>query len=223
MASDRADAVVRPAVRGARSGIPVEPVAADDVEGALDVLCDAFHDYPVMRFVLGTEREYEQRLRTLIRMFTLARVLRQEPLLGVRIDGVLRGVALVSNPAGPPAPAAFTELRERVWDELGAEARERYEVLTSAWSRFTVEGPQLHLNMLAVERPFQGQGISSALLHAVHAMAERIPDSIGVTLSTEARVNLRIYERFGYRIIGHAVITPRLESWGMLRPAQPSA
>jgi len=37
---------------------------ADDV---LSPLCEAFADYPVMRYVLGPDGDYRERLRTLVR------------------------------------------------------------------------------------------------------------------------------------------------------------
>ncbi len=44
---------------------------ADD---AVAVLCDAFHEYPVMRFVLGdSSQNYDRRLATLIGLFVAAR------------------------------------------------------------------------------------------------------------------------------------------------------
>src|SRR3954465_5397838 len=93
---------------------------ADD---AVAVLCDAFRDYPVMRYVLGRDGDYERRLCTLNDFFVAARVLRNEPGLGTHdSDGTLTAAALVSHSARA-APDTLAARRERVWAELGAAER----------------------------------------------------------------------------------------------------
>jgi hypothetical protein len=88
------------------------------------VLCDAFHDYPVMRYVLGPSNDYDRRLRTLIGVFVAARVLRQELVLGVHDErGSLAAVGLVTLPGERDAPEALLLRREAVWRELGAVER----------------------------------------------------------------------------------------------------
>jgi hypothetical protein len=52
---------------GSRSRVKIVPSA--QIEHAVTVLCDAFHDYPVMRYVLGPLVDYDYRLRTLIGFF----------------------------------------------------------------------------------------------------------------------------------------------------------
>ena len=103
-------------------------IPVDDPDEVVDVFCEAFRDYPVIRFVLGPERvDSERDLRTLIGLFVMARALRGEYLLGVRgPNAVLEAAATVSRP-GAPVPGAFVALREEVWSELGPEARARYE------------------------------------------------------------------------------------------------
>jgi hypothetical protein len=38
-----------------------------------------------------------------------------------------------------------------------------------------------------------------------------------VTLTTEDPVNVPLYQRFGYRILGHVEVGADLESWGFFR------
>ena len=59
----------------------VERLSSEDIQDIVDVLCDSFQEYPVMRFVLGSPADYEDRLRTLVHFFVMARVLRDEVLL----------------------------------------------------------------------------------------------------------------------------------------------
>ena len=181
------------------------------------VLCEAFAEYPVMRYVLGDQGDYLARLRTLIGFFHGARVLRGDAILGVSRGGELVGVALCSLP-DRVAPAEMAELRGRTWAELGADARERYDEFGRAWEPLGVAEPNIHVNMLAVPPRYQGQGLGRRLLEQVHLMSREREDSLGVTLTTESAANVPFYERQGYRVVGHRVVAPGLETWGFFRP-----
>ena len=196
----------------------------DDLPEVVDVLTESFLDYPVMRFILDPAApSYEPRLRTLVRFFAMARVLRKEALLGIGDRESLDGAALVSRPAGPASPPELGDLRERVWAELGGGARGRYEACGATWSRFEVEVPHIHLNMIGVRRRAQGTGLGRRLIEHVHLMSRDDSESQGVTLATEDPGNVPIYEHLGYRVTGHAIMAPGLESWGFFRPDGPLA
>lgn len=181
------------------------------------VLCEAFFDYPVMRYVLGGGGDYPARLRILIGFFHGNRVLRDDAILGASVDGELRGVALCSLP-DRVSPPEMEQLRERTWAELGADARARYDDCVRAWETVGVAEPNVHLNMLAVPPRYQGQGLGRALLDRVHELSRERPDSCGVTLTTENERNVALYQHVGYRIVGRRPIAPEIETWGMFRP-----
>ena len=182
-----------------------------------EALCEAFADYPVMRYVLGPGGGYADRLRTLIGFFVEARVLRGDPMFAVSSGPELTGVAICTLPGGSPPPE-LDAVRERTWAILGLEALERYEHCVRAWEPLAVVEPNLHLNMLGVPPRLQGRGIGRLLLERVHALSLELPDSRGVTLTTESAPNVALYQRFGYRIVGHRQIAPGLETWGFFRP-----
>ena len=69
----------------------VAQLSSANAEEVVSVFCDAFHDYPVMRQVLGPAARYDTRLRTLIGLFVSGRVFRSEPLLGIRDDARFGG------------------------------------------------------------------------------------------------------------------------------------
>jgi GNAT superfamily N-acetyltransferase len=190
----------------------------DDVPEVVRVLCDAFADYPVMRFILPETTGYRERLATLVNLFVMARVLREETLLGVPTPAGLGAAALVSDPAGPESPPAFAALRETVWKTLGPGPRERYEAFGRAWADFPVPEPHLHLNMIGVSSAHRGRGYARPLLEYVQEMSREHPTSQGVSLTTELPRNLALYEHFGYEVRRHVRIAPDLESWAMFRP-----
>lgn len=194
-------------------------LSPSDTAEVVDVLHESFFDYPVMRFVLGDERpEYDRHLRTLVNFFVMARVLRDETLLGIRADGSLVGVALVSRPGGPRPPQELYELRDAVWSELGSDAESRYTAFGDACAPFQLDAPHLHLNMIGVRRDAQGTGLSRTLIDAVQALSLTDPESAGVTLTTEDPRNVSLYEHFGYEIVGQATVSPMLTTWGFFRP-----
>ena len=188
-----------------------------DADIAVDVLCDAFHDYPVMRYVLGASPDYDQRLHTLVGFFVAARVLRDDPILAVHDDGRAVGVGIVTLPRERPVPKELVARREATWRELGAAERERYEAFGAAMKPFAVAGPHHHLNMLGVRRSHAGRGFARTLLEAVHALAEADRASCGVTLSTETENNVALYRHFGYRLLGRVHVAEGLESWAFFR------
>jgi GNAT superfamily N-acetyltransferase len=193
------------------------------MDQAVTVLCDAFYDYPVMRYVLGhSTPDYDSRLQTLIRFFASARVIREEPVLGAYDHhGNLGGVALITLPGEHPSPEALNNQREAVWAELGTPERQRYEAFSQACQQFTIQLPHHHLNMIGVRRSHAGRGLARDLLEAVQELAQADPQSCGVSLSTETRKNVPLYTHFGYRLLGHAKISNDLETWAFFLETVP--
>lgn len=202
----------------------VTTLSFDHVVEIVSVLADAFHDYPVMRHVLGPDvpgvgAPYNVRLHRLVQLFVSARAYRNEPLLGVRDDdGALVGAAVMTLPSSPEhPPPTFIALRESIWAELGADARARYDAYGSAAQFFTAMAPHHHLNMIGVRRAQQRLGLARELLDAVRRLANDDPQSSGVSLTTERPENVPLYEHFGYRVVGHARISAGVETWGLFR------
>lgn len=206
-----------------KAEVEIRRLPPAEVESVIDVLCEAFADYPVMRFVIGSGVEdYPRRLRRLVGFFVMARALRDEPLLAALRANEALGAATVSIPGGE-SPSALADLREEVWRRLGADARARYDACGDAWAPLGVEVPHIHLNMIGVRPGFRGLGLARRLLEAVQELSRATPGSQGVTLTTESPDNVAFYERAGYEVVGYARVAPELESWGMFRRNRPTA
>ena len=203
--------------------MPVTALAFDNVVEIVSVISDAFRDYPVMRWVAGADAPalgapYDVRLHRLVQLFVSARAYRNEPLMGVRDERrVLIAAAVMSFAPSADPPPTFIALRESIWAELGAEARGRADAYADASSFFGALGSHHHLNMIGVRRTHQGLGLGRELLGAVHKLADADPQSTGVSLTTELSENVKLYEHFGYRVVGHKRVGPGLETWGMFR------
>ena len=187
-----------------------------DLPDVVDVLCDAFRTYPVMRFVLDEEVPDPSRLRTLTHLFCSYRVHRDEPMWGVHVDGRLVATATVRL-EDRTTPPEMDALRDATWAELGAEARARYAAYGKATAPFEVDEPNIHLSMIGVRRDHQRRGLSRVLLDAVHRYSESSENSCGVTLATEEAANVGFYEHVGYSQVGYARVAEGLETWGFYR------
>jgi hypothetical protein len=206
----------------------IENLSADRVGDAAEVLADAFFDYPVMRYVIGeVGDDYPRRLRRLVEFFTVARFVRGDVVLGVRVKGRLVAVANINRPrlgATEPATAGdpLEPYRRKVWDELGAASRARYEEYGAVAARSPFPEPSFHLGMIGVRRVDTGDGHAGRLLERLHQMSGNHPESRGVSLATEMRRNLTLYEHFGYRVVSHDRVGD-FETWGLFRSEERAA
>ena len=80
--------------------VHVAVLGPEDTPAILDVFCDAFADYPVMRYVLGPNGHSPSRLRQLIGYFVLRRVRLGGPLFGARAAD---GTGLTKSAAAGPS------------------------------------------------------------------------------------------------------------------------
>lgn len=202
-------------------GPEVEALDAAAAADVVSVLCEAFSDDPVMRFVLNPPTRYAARLEKLVTFFVSARLLRDEVLLGVRSPRGLDAAALVSYPGARSSPPELAERREELWAELGDGALARYEAFGGAADPLTVSDPHIHLNMIGVRAAARGRGLGRAVLEAVHELSRRDATSSGVSLVTGRESNLALYRRFGYEVVGQADVDGAFTAWGCFRPDDP--
>jgi ribosomal protein S18 acetylase RimI-like enzyme len=189
----------------------------EDVPEIVDVLCDSFANYPVMRFVLNSETNYDHRLEVLINFFVMARVFHKETIFGIGDGADLLGVALTSNPSNSPDIAELKDLRDKVWSELGPESRSRYEKFSATSLQFKVNKPHIHLNMIGVKSEAQGRGFARKLMEQVRLLSISEPHSKGISLTTEDPEKVSFYQYMGYDLIGEAMVTDQLKTWGFFR------
>ena len=189
-----------------------------DRADAVEVLADAFHDYPVMRFVLrDAGHRYEEHLRALVGFFCDKRLARAWPLLGVRGEHGLVGVAGVDLPEAGPGPPAVRHASERIARNIGVRGWERLQRYETESDLDAAAESHVFLGIVGVAGAAQGQGVARLLLDTVHALSAQTAGSTGVCLNTEDRTNVEMYERFGYRVIGDRDVGD-LHTWCMFRP-----
>jgi GNAT superfamily N-acetyltransferase len=199
--------------------LEVKDLPPNRIDEVVDVLSDAFGNYPVMRFVIGQAgNRYAHCLRTLVHFFTAARFVRNDLVMGVTTDDdKIVAVANINRPGERGSPSSLDELREQVWHELGDTARSRYEAYGEATRKFVIEQPHYHLAMLGVRSSYAGQGLARRLLDALHEKSYRDRESRAVTLNTEDPRNIPLYQHFGYQVIGQARVSDELQTWAFYR------
>lgn len=206
---------------GRRIHLPVSTLPGTRAREAVETLADAFHDYPVMRYVIGNAGDdYDRRLDLLIGVFVGRRVAHGHPILAVEQESAVLGVATLTPPGehGNPASAEFEARRDALWRELGEDAKARMEALVAVWERLSIPGPQWHLNMLGVRGPHAGRGLGRILMDEVHRISREDPGSAGVSLSTELPSNVLLYQHCGYEVRHHERVSEDLETWVLFRP-----
>jgi GNAT superfamily N-acetyltransferase len=204
-------------------GGPIAAMTLHDLDrshkgAALDVLCGAFHHYPVTRYVIGEgDPEYGDKLRELIGFFVEGRLTRGVPLIGLYDSNDLLGVAVVSPPQEIPPPREFEVCQAQAERRLGREAMARFERYEKACEATDPGHVAHYLGMIAVRPDVQGRGLGRQVIDAVKARARSDPISTGVTLNTELASNLPFYEKLGFIKGSEADLGP-LHTWSFYWP-----
>ena len=181
------------------------------------MLRDSFYDYPVMKFMLKNSADhYDDHVDLLMGYFTEVRLTKEWPLLGIREEGRLMAVALISPPtpkiAPPELQKVLTELSQAVGEDLIDRMKE-YGDKTYA----VPEEPHYYLSMLGVLPEIQGKGYGKRLLEENLEMSARDPLSTGVCLKTEVEHNVGIYQHLGFHVTGKEDLDG-FTSWCMFCP-----
>ena len=190
-------------------------------EDAVEVLCDAFRDYPAMVYTLkGAGQRYDEILAELIGYLTDHRFALGWPVLGVRVGDDLVAAALVNPPRMETVVPSPQPRFERWRDGAGKPVLDRFKDFVTATEPFEPDVPFYFLGLLAVPPRYQGKGYARLLLDEVHDTSRIDPSSEGVVLTTETAENVRLYEYFRYRVLGQAWVED-VPSWLLYRPDSP--
>ena len=190
----------------------------ENISEVVDVLCEAFYNYPVMKYVLGEKEDYDSRLRKMVTFFVSARALRNEPLLGIyNSQNKLVAAATVTLPEVISPPPELLKLRDELWSEIGSEEKVRYENYGYVASGLLPKEPHHHLNMIGVRNAYQGKGLARQLINEIEKLVSEHPFSTGVSLNTEVEANVNFYLHLGYALIGQAEVDKGIQTWGFFK------
>lgn len=132
-------------------------------------------------------------------------------------EGKLLGVMCMAEwPACSLSPAQAQALAPMIQSQFG-DLTPRIIEWRRTWSENDHPEPHWHLGPMAVAPAEQGRGIGSRMLQW---FCDHV-DSRGQAafLETDKPENVRLYERFGFAVIGEADVLGAT-TWFMLRPAR---
>jgi ribosomal protein S18 acetylase RimI-like enzyme len=193
------------------------PLQSKDIRPAAAVLADAFQHDPVWNAILGDTRQATREL-------TFEMPVRY----GLRYGKVyassenLEGVA--SWLPGELSSMTFWRILRSgaLWTGLKMDAnlaRKMGPVFApiEADRKEHMQGrPYIYLQIIGVAQAFQGQGHGRRLIRAL--IQESQQSGLPIYLETETEENVRMYERFGFRVIQEIVLpVVELSMWEMVR------
>ncbi len=204
-----------------RPAVSVRPATGDDVLGVARVLADAFHDDPLMSWIVPDEHA---RPGALQRMFVVGLRFHHLGLGGVEVtdgpSGRLAGAA-VWNPPGRWQASHAAQLLSVPAELLALGRAARLAgVVDDALAQAHPAEPHWYLSEIGTGRQARGLGHGSALLRSrlQRCDAEGTP----AYLESSKRGNLPYYERFGFVTTGEIRVPDGPSLWGMWRePQQP--
>ncbi len=114
---------------------------------------------------------------------------------GERVVGVMR---VVESPRCQP-PAGVRLVKPLVMYVMMGRGASRFLQFRGEWRRRDPREHHLHLDPLAVEPGMQGRGIGSRLLTRLCETADA--RGLPAYLETDQEANVRLYSRFGFRVV----------------------
>ncbi len=198
---------------GHQGAVEVGELPGAEVPEAVGVLARGMRDNPLHVAAFGADPE--RRRRRLERFFgAFFRVMRAQTPLAAHDAGTLVGVTGVAPP-GTCQPAIRDELRLLPTVlAMGPATSARMMRWVAAWAAHDPSEPHSHLGPLAVDAHLQGRGIGTRILAEYCARLDRAGEL--AYLETDKPVNVRIYERHGFRVISEEQVIG-VPNWFMRR------
>jgi GNAT superfamily N-acetyltransferase len=194
----------------------VERLNRSDKEDAVSVLVSAFHEYPVMRYILKSDGEkYESDLKALMGFFCESRLTREFPLLGIRDSGELVAAAGINEPEYKPRSPELNKVYCDLIMTIGEDAIARYESYEKK-ANPGLNVPHYFLGIIGALQAHQGKGYATKIIEEVQRISEAHSTSTGVCLCTEDPPNVPLYEHFGYKILSETDVG-EIHTWAMFR------
>lgn len=185
-----------------------------DLTAVAGVLAAAFHDDPVIRWLVPDEATRRADLGPIMRVFAA----RSQPHGENCINETGTGAA-VWQPPGATYSSHDDARFETALVAAAGEALGRAAQLTDVMEAAHPTAPHHYLMLLGVHPEQQGTGIGSALLHAVLDVADAAGEP--AYLEATSPLNRALYERHGFEVTGELRCSDAPPLWAMWRAPQP--
>ena len=195
--------------------LDVRPLDGDELDVAALLAARGMRDNPLQKAAIG--QDPDRRLRLMHRGFSRLLRLDGRSTVGAWDGDRLVGVACSADP-GHCQLSPRERLRLTPTFLMAGRAAARMGRWVSAWASYDPAQPHSHLGPIVVDPDLQGRGIGSMLLADY---CDRL-DQTGMLsyLETDKPENVRLYERFGYKVTAEADVIG-VTSWFMTREPTP--
>ncbi len=199
------------------SGLEVIQLHRGQFRDAREMLTRAFLDYPLMIYANPQLARRRRGVTTLYGAIVRDTLRHGE----VHVSAGLEG-ACCWLPPGVGLPTFAREVRAGMlglplgFGWAGFQRLVNFDQVQRRLHQQYAIGPHWFLATIGVDPAHQGRGIGSALMAPVLARADeqRTP----CYLETHTTVNVRLYERHGFRVMEHIENPTSVPLWAMLRP-----
>jgi GNAT superfamily N-acetyltransferase len=186
---------------------------------AIELLTDAFLDFPAMQVLVGTGDGARARLR---RMYALEFHQTSDVAAFVaELDGEMVGALTYPD---APGCSAMSAGRLASFMRIAGPRVVRAMRMFGRIERAHPKSPHRHLPSVGVSPGLQSQGVGSRLMEAFHAGCDRDQQEAyleTIRWSDSAKPSLeRFYQRFGYVVSDVIPMTDEWEVLTMVRPAR---
>ena len=197
--------------------INIEPFQPEDTKDAAHVVAVAMRTNP--SHVAVFQGHADEEIQRATGVFEILFQNSPGTTLVARQEGKLVGVLrMVQSPfcLGPPPEAA--QMLEPIMKKALGDSFSRFNEWFSVWIQNDPKEPHWHLGPNGVLPEVQGQGIATQVLTR---LCEQIDtDRIAAYLETDKPENVRLYERFGFKVTSETTEPFGVRTYFMWRPVQ---
>lgn len=189
----------------------------DDLANIVKTFGRAFHDDPVIHWIIKPGSDYQTRIEGFYKVLTFrfawnkARIIRTEN---------TKGAALWYPPGTTNIP--FWQQLAAGPDLVKVTGLSRCVKRLAKLQDIQTNHPKLnhyYLQVIGVDPTYQGRGYSSALMNPILSICDK--DRVGAYLESSKEENIPIYERFGFKVTKELKLTRHGPSvWLMWREPQ---
>ena len=199
--------------------IEIAPLDPERIDQAADVLARGTLDNPIHIAVYGSDPVRRMRsLRRVFRNMMPVMSMANHSLIAADEFGEILGVVGILAPGDcRPTSENKSQFMQSAMI-VGPDALVRMGRWLGAWQALDPAVRHWHIGPLAVDMPFQGMGIASALMQAVCEKVDVAGDA--AYLETDDAGNVDFYKRFGFEVVAEQTVLG-IPNWFMLR--QPRA
>jgi ribosomal protein S18 acetylase RimI-like enzyme len=196
----------------------IRKMVLDDLDEVINVIAKAFIDKPLYKYFTEDEKERENFLHSIFKFRISSNF--NTKIIDVAVEGKkIIGVASwdFHDLNEKPNPNATKNIENALSTCSEATRKHWFAFLTTLTGSIKeiANPPFWALSPIAVLPEEQGKGVGNALIKKKLAEIDKSP--YPCFLATQESSNLKIYSKYGFKIIKEDMLLPNLPSYNMLR------